>query len=57
LYLEQANYDLGTAIVAYKEDEIWEKEHPIDGNIKGKGKTRQVIGRRRFLGRGHDIPR
>ncbi|KIM95032.1 hypothetical protein OIDMADRAFT_134847 [Oidiodendron maius Zn] len=57
LYLEQAHYDLGAAIAAYKEDEIWEKEHPIDGNMNGKGKSRQVVGRRRFIGRGHDNPR
>jgi hypothetical protein len=50
LYLEQADYDLEAAIAAYKEDEMWEKQHPIEANIKGKGKTRQVIGKRRFTG-------
>jgi hypothetical protein len=50
LYLSQAEYDLEAAIEAYKDDERWEKEHPMEANIKGKGKTRQSVGRRRFTG-------
>jgi len=51
LYLEQVEYDLSAAIEAYKDDERWEKEHPLEANIgKGKGKTRQSVGRRRFTG-------
>ncbi|KAG0652146.1 hypothetical protein D0Z07_1307 [Hyphodiscus hymeniophilus] len=49
LYLKQVDYDLGAAIEAYKDDERWEKEHPIEANVKGKGK-RQDVGRRRFTG-------
>lgn len=52
LYLEQAEYHLEEAIEAYKEDEQWEKDHPMQDNIKGKGKgTRDTVGKRRFLGR------
>jgi len=50
LYLKQVDYDLEAAIEAYKDDERWEKEHPMEANIKGKGKTRQSVGRRRFTG-------
>lgn len=51
LYLEQADYDLEAAIDAYKEDERWEKEHPLDTNSKGKGKkTALGAGMRRFVG-------
>jgi hypothetical protein len=31
LYLKQVDYDLGAAIAAYKDDEIWEREHPMEG--------------------------
>ncbi|KAM3070246.1 hypothetical protein ACMFMG_010083 [Clarireedia jacksonii] len=50
LYLEQANYDLEMAMDVYNDDERWEKEHPIPGNEKSKGKTRSNAGRRRFTG-------
>ena len=50
LYLEQVDYDLEAAVEAYKDDERWEKEHPIEANVKGKGKPRQDVGRRRFTG-------
>lgn len=50
LYLQQVDYDLEAAIEAYKEDERWEKEHPMEANVKGKGKTRHDVGRRRFTG-------
>lgn len=49
LYLKQTEYDLNTAIEAYKDDEKWEKEHPLEGNVNGKGKKYDV-GRRRFTG-------
>ncbi|KAL2074699.1 hypothetical protein VTL71DRAFT_8478 [Oculimacula yallundae] len=49
VYLTQVDYDLEAAIEAYKEDERWEKEHPIETNVKGKGKMHDV-GRRRFTG-------
>jgi hypothetical protein len=48
LYVEQSGYDLEAAIEAYKDDERWEKDHPMEA--KGKGKTRQSVGRRRFTG-------
>lgn len=50
LYLEQVDYDLKAACEAYRDDERWEQEHPMEANIKGKGKTRQDIGKRRFTG-------
>lgn len=46
LYLKQADYDLDAAIEAYKDDERWEKEHPLEANSKGKNKAR--IGRSRW---------
>ena len=49
LYLEQVDYDLDAAIEAYKDDERWEKEHPMEANIKGKGRPAD-IGKRRFTG-------
>ena len=50
LYLKEVDYDLEAAIEAFKDDERWEKEHPIVSNVKGKGKTRNDVGRRRFTG-------
>lgn len=50
LYLEEAEYDLEQAIEAYRDDERWEKEHPIEASVKGKGKSKQEVGRRRFTG-------
>jgi hypothetical protein len=50
LYLEQVDYDLEAAITSFKDDEQWERDHPMEANIKGKGKTRQDVGRRRFTG-------
>jgi hypothetical protein len=58
LYLEQASWNLEEAIEAYKEDERWEKEHPLEvlekqkkaGLSGGKGKSRQEVGMRRFVG-------
>lgn len=50
IYLKQADYDLDLAIEAYKADEKWEKEHPLDQASSSEGKTRaqQSRGRRRF---------
>lgn len=49
LYLQQVDYDLDSAVQAFKEDERWEKDHPIEANVKGKGK-RHDVGRRRYTG-------
>ena len=48
LYLEQAKYDLDLAVEVYLEDEKWEKEHPMEGGSKGKGK--KPPRKRRFAG-------
>lgn len=50
LYLEQANYDLEVAVGVYKDDERWEREHPMKANGKGKARGRIEVGRRRFTG-------
>jgi len=50
LYLQQVDYDLKAAIETYKDDERWEREHPIEANVKGKGKARHDVGKRRFTG-------
>lgn len=49
LYLEQAGYDLDIAVETYQDDETWEKEHPLQDDVKGK-KTVRTVGRRRFVG-------
>lgn len=36
LYLEQATYDLATAVAAYLDDDRWEREHPREHQGKGK---------------------
>ena len=38
LYLKGSDWDLETAVDAYKSDERWEKEHPMQENRKRKGK-------------------
>ncbi|KAF2735641.1 hypothetical protein EJ04DRAFT_190419 [Polyplosphaeria fusca] len=48
LYLQQADYNLDRAIEAYKADERWEKEHPLDAAKKGKSNANQTSGRRRW---------
>ncbi len=50
IYLKQADYDLDLAIEAYKADEKWEKEHPLDqaSSSKSKSRAQQSQGRRRF---------
>ncbi len=50
LYLQEVDYDLEAAIEVFKDDERWEKEHPIESNVKGKSKARDDGGRRRFTG-------
>lgn len=51
LYLKQEEWDLDAAIEAYKDDERWEKEHPLQAKQKIKnGKKAQDIGMRRFVG-------
>ena len=51
LYLQQADYNLEAAIEAFKADEQWERDHPMEANAKGKAKA-QDKGRRRFGGVG-----
>jgi hypothetical protein len=52
LYLEQCEYDLEKAVEMWREEERWEREHPMKVEGKGKGKHDvQAVGRRRFLGR------
>ena len=48
LYMQQADWDFDAAIEAYKEDERWEKEHPM--LAREKGKKAKSIGMRRFVG-------
>lgn len=47
LYLKGTSYDLEAAVEAFKSDETWEKEHPMEANVKNKGKEPR---RRRFGG-------
>lgn len=49
LYLKQVDYDLEAAVEAYRDDERWEKEHPLKG-VEGKGKMKHDVGKRRFTG-------
>jgi hypothetical protein len=39
LYLEQASYNLEQATAAFKADEQWEREHPLQAAKKGKMKA------------------
>jgi LysM repeat protein len=41
LYLEQTDYDLEAATVAYIADEQWEASHPVDGTAEGKSVARR----------------
>lgn len=43
LYLKGTNYDLDAAVDAYKADELWEREHPMDPKGKNK-KPRRSFG-------------
>lgn len=40
LYLAQSGGDLGEAVERYLADEEWERAHPLEGSVKGKGKGR-----------------
>jgi hypothetical protein len=50
LYMQQADWSLEAAIEAYREDERWEKEHPMQAHEKGK--KAKSVGMRRFVGSG-----
>jgi hypothetical protein len=50
LYLQQADYDLDRAVVNFKADESWEKEHPLEAARRGKSKASQSTGRRKWFG-------
>ena len=50
LYLQQTEWDLETAIEAYKDDERWEKEHPLEARQKIKNGKAKDAGMRRFVG-------
>ncbi|EME47170.1 hypothetical protein DOTSEDRAFT_165998 [Dothistroma septosporum NZE10] len=50
LYLKQADWDLDAAIEAFKEDEQWEQDHPLDAKSKKQGKMARNVGMRRFVG-------
>lgn len=47
LYLENAGYDFEVAVAVFEDDERWERENPLKGKGKQKGKD---TGRRRFTG-------
>ena len=44
LYLKGSDWDLEIAIESFKEDERWEKEHPIKNGENDKGKSKRRIG-------------
>lgn len=44
LYLKGSQYDLNVAIEAFKADEKWEKDHPMNSKGKQKDKTRRGFG-------------
>ena len=48
LYMQQADWDFDAAVEAYKEDERWEKEHPMQA--REKGKKAKSVGMRWFVG-------
>ena len=50
LDLEQASYNLENAMVSFKADERWEKEHPLQAAKKGKTPAVQAAGKRRWFG-------
>ncbi|KAF9734458.1 hypothetical protein PMIN03_000439 [Paraphaeosphaeria minitans] len=49
LYLQQADYDLEDAIAAFKADERWEKEHPLEAARKKKAKDLQSSSKRKWI--------
>lgn len=52
LYLQQSEWDLDAAIAAYKDDERWELEHPLEAKKRAKNgkKKAKDVGMRRFVG-------
>ena len=44
LYLQQAEWNLDTAVEAYKDDERWEKEHPLEARKRMKRAERVRCG-------------
>ena len=51
LYLKQAEWNLDDAVIAYKDDEEWERTHPIEATIKARrGKDAKNVGMRRYVG-------
>lgn len=44
LYLKASSYELDAAIEAFKADEQWEKEHPMEGKAKQKSPSRRRFG-------------
>lgn len=50
LYLEQAGYNLENAMSAFRADETWERDHPLQISKKGKGPAPQSSGKRRWFG-------
>ncbi|KXT13910.1 hypothetical protein AC579_2374 [Pseudocercospora musae] len=51
LYLQNSDWHLEAAIEAFKEDELWEKQNPLQASSRGKkGKNAQTVGMRRFVG-------
>lgn len=52
LYLEQSDWNLEEALMAYREDEQWEKSYPLEAHSQAnKGKGVVNSSKRRFLGR------
>ncbi|KAI7389333.1 hypothetical protein KC336_g17171, partial [Hortaea werneckii] len=55
LYLDQAAWDVQAAIEAFREDEAWERAHPLEAEgkatkTKREGKSARNVGMRRFVG-------
>jgi len=50
LYLNQNDYDLDAAVLAFRDDEEWERQHPIDAssNSNNKGKAKDIPRRRKY---------
>ncbi|PPJ49733.1 hypothetical protein CBER1_02861 [Cercospora berteroae] len=46
LYLKNAEWDLQAAIDAYRDDEQWEKDHPLEAKQQKKGKGVKMLSRR-----------
>ncbi|KAK5664184.1 hypothetical protein OQA88_400, partial [Cercophora sp. LCS_1] len=42
-YLSQADYSFHDAIDNYFADEAWERDHPLEHNVKGKGRARRRV--------------